>query len=162
MRRLLLLRHAATEPARPGHHDRDRRLTPDGEREAAGVGEHLRGEGTPPDVVLCSPATRARQTAAALGLDAPVVVSDRLYDAGARDIVDVLRSLGDDVERVLVVGHAPGLPAVARDLADPDRSDADALAAIEWRFPTATLASLEVAGPWAALRSAALLAVRVP
>jgi phosphohistidine phosphatase len=162
MRSLLLLRHATTEATRPGHPDRARRLTAEGEREAAGVGDHLRSQGTPLDVVLCSPATRTRQTVAALGLTAPVVVSDLLYDAGGDEIVDMLRTLEDAVGHVLVVAHAPGLPAVVHDLADPQDSDPQALATIQRRFPAATLAGLRFEGPWGELRSAALVSVRIP
>ena len=162
MRTLLLLRHATTEGARPGHPDRARRLTPDGAQEAAAVGDHLREQGVHPDVVLCSPATRGRQTVAALRLSAPVVVSDRLYNAGGDEIIDLLRTLDDEVERVLVVGHAPGLPATVHELADPESSHAQALASIAWRFPAGTLATLGVSGPWTGLRHAALLAARLP
>ena len=162
MRSLLLLRHATTEGIRPGHPDRARRLTVDGQRQAAAVGDHLRSSGTRPDIVLCSPATRAQQTAAALHLAAPVVVADRLYDAGADDIIDLLRTLEDHVAHALVVAHAPGLPATVHELADPDGSDSQAMAAVEWRFPAGTLATMNVTGPWADLRRAALVSVRLP
>ena len=162
MRSLLLLRHATAEATRPGRPDRDRQLTPDGEREAAAVGDHLRAGGTRPDLVLCSPAVRARQTADALRLDAPVVVADPLYEAGTGDLLDLLRALDDGVEQVLVVAHAPGLPALVHELADPDGSDVAALATVTRRFPAATLATVRLAGPWSGLRRATLDAVRLP
>jgi phosphohistidine phosphatase len=126
------------------------------------VGDHLRTDGSGPDVVLCSPATRVRQTVAALRLAAPVVVTDALYDAGGDEIIELLRALEDSVQQVLVVADAPGLPAVVHELADPDRSDPEALARIERRFPASTLASLDVAGRWADLRSAVLVSVLLP
>ena len=58
----MLLRHATTEDARPAAPDHARRLTAEGRREAAAVGEHLRRDGTALDLVLVSPATRARET----------------------------------------------------------------------------------------------------
>jgi phosphohistidine phosphatase len=162
VRTLLLLRHATTEHGRPGAPDTARRLTDHGLSEAAAVGKHLRGGGTAVDLVLVSPATRTRQTVEALGLDAPVVVADRLYDAGGDDVLALVRDLADDVAHVLVVGHAPGLPALVHDLADPETSDAGALAAVEYRFPAATLATLAVPGTWPDLTRAALVAVRLP
>jgi phosphohistidine phosphatase len=162
MRTLLLLRHATTEGIRPGHPDRARRLTPEGERQATAVGDHLRRNGTTLDVVLCSPATRVRQTVAALQLTAPVVVTDELYDAGGDDILELIRSLDEAVDHVLIVGHAPGLPATAHELADPDSSDPRAIATIDGRFPAAALATLNLTGPWADLRRAALMSVRLP
>jgi len=166
MRSLLLLRHARTEDSRPGHSDHSRRLTAQGEREAVLLGEYLRGSGPPVDLVICSPATRARQTATALGLSAPTVIADRLYNAGGDDIVAVLRGLAADLTSVLVVGHAPGLPAVVHDLtdrvSDRDGSDPAALAVVDSRFPAGTLAVLSVSEEWAELRSAALVSVRLP
>src|SRR5689334_511217 len=120
MRTLMLLRHAKAEDSLPGHTDNARRLTPEGEQQAAELGDHLRREHVQPDVVLSSSAVRARQTAEALGLTAPVEVTDRLYDAGGDEILALIRDLDDDIENVLVVGHSPALPAVAQELADPD------------------------------------------
>ena len=59
---LLVLRHAQTEDIRPGSRDTERRLTPDGERQARQVGEYLRAQGMTVDAVLCSSAARARKT----------------------------------------------------------------------------------------------------
>jgi phosphohistidine phosphatase len=173
MRALLLLRHAETEDVRAAGTDRARRLTPDGERQAAALGDHLRGDHlpgdhlpggpSPLDLVVCSAAVRAQQTARALRLDAPVVVSDRLYNAGGDEILALLRELADGVTRVLVVGHAPGLPAIVHELTDPATSDPAAMAAVEWRFPAGALATMSVpAEPWSALASAALVSVRLP
>jgi phosphohistidine phosphatase len=168
MRALLLLRHAETEDVRAAGTDRARRLTPDGARQAAALGDHLRGDHlrdglTRLDLVVCSSAVRAQQTAQALRTGAPVVVSDRLYNAGGDEILAILRELAEAVTHVLVVGHAPGLPAVVHQLTDPATSDPAAMAAVEWRFPAGTLATLSVpAGPWSALESAALLSVRLP
>jgi phosphohistidine phosphatase SixA len=68
-RTLLILRHAQTEDTRPGSRDSERRLTPDGERDAEQVGDHLRKQGITIDKVLCSSAARTRQTLELLKLD---------------------------------------------------------------------------------------------
>jgi phosphohistidine phosphatase len=162
MRSLLLLRHAQTENVRAAATDQARRLTPDGERQAGELGQHLRSGPTPLDLVLCSSAVRAQQTVQALRVGAPVVVSDRLYDAGGDEILVLIRELPDDVTHVLVVGHAPGLPALVHELADPATSDPAARATIEWRFPAGTMATLAVTGAWATLDAAALVSVHLP
>ena len=162
MRTLMLLRHGKTEDSRPGHRDDARRLTPAGEQQAAELGDHLRREHTQPDVVLCSSATRARQTVEALGLTAPVQVLDRLYEAGGDEIVALIRDLDDDIEHVLVVGHSPALPAVAQELADPDTSDPAGLGTLERHFPAGALATLSVDGTWSELDRASLLSIRLP
>src|SRR5215212_8827275 len=86
-RSLLVLRHAQTEEARPGRRDKERRLTPDGQRQATEAGDHLRTLGITVDTVLCSSAARARQTLELLKLDerrasGQVDVADRFYNAG--------------------------------------------------------------------------------
>lgn len=161
VRTLLVLRHAHTEDTRPGHTDHARRLTDDGRAEASGLGEHLRAQGVRVDRVLCSSATRARQTLGALGLDCPVDVSDGVYNAGSDQILDLVGDTPDDVSTLLVVGHAPGLPTLALDLADPRQSEPDALAVLETRFPPCSMATLEVDGPWAGLHRARLVSVRL-
>ena len=158
----MLMRHATTEDSRPGRRDDARRLTRQGERQAAQVGDHLRRESVQIDVVLCSSATRARQTAEALRLTAPVVVTDRLYKAGGDDVLALIRELDERVRHALVVGHSPALPAVAQELADPDASDREAVDTLERRFPAAALATLIVDGTWADLDRAALVSIRLP
>ena len=162
MRSLLLLRHAQTESTRPGSGDHARRLTPVGEQQAAAVGDHLRNTQTELDLVLCSSASRARQTAALLRTAAPVVVSDDLYEAGGDEIIALVRDLAHDVGHVLVVAHAPGLPSVVHQLADQDASDPQALATVRSRYPAGTLAVMAVTQAWPELDRAALVSVRVP
>jgi phosphohistidine phosphatase len=162
MRTLMLMRHASTEHSRPGHRDKERRLTSEGRDQAVALGDQLRSDHVEIDLVLCSSALRAQQTVEALRSAAPVVVSDRLYNAGGDEILEAVRELDDDQLHVLVVGHGPGLPALVNELADPDRSDPKALAVIDRRFPAGTLATLAVDGPWSELEQATLVSVRLP
>lgn len=156
---LLLLRHAKAENFVPGRGDEDRPLTDEGREQARGVGEALAGVQV--DRVLCSPAVRTRQTLDELGLDCPVDLNEQLYNTGSDTILSELCQLGEDVVTVLVIGHAPGVPALANDLADDDSSDPGALATLRERFPTATFAQLEFGGSWAELRSARLTHFRI-
>lgn len=162
-RTLLLLRHAEAGDPPPGGRDPDRRLTPTGEEQARAVGPALAGVAV--DAVLCSSSARTRQTLALLGLAVDperVDVSGDYYNAGADTLVTALREVDPGCRTALLVGHAPGLPSVAYELADPDTSDPAALAAIDGRFPVATLARLEFDGEWADLEAAALVEVRLP
>lgn len=156
MRSLLVLRHAHTEGTRPAGTDRDRRLTAEGRAQALSVGKHLRDAGVAVDLALCSSAARARQTLEALGLGCAVEVSGELYNAGAETILAEVQMVADDVKTLLLVGHAPGMPALAYGLADPATSDPEALETLDTRFPTGTLATLQVDTPWSRLRSATL------
>jgi phosphohistidine phosphatase len=165
-RTVLLLRHAQTEDTRPGGRDFDRQLTAEGEEQARALGAFLADQGVTVDAVLCSAAVRTRQTLNELGLALPdasrLDLSSDYYNAGSDTLVEALRDLDQDCRTVLLVGHAPGVPAVAYALADPATSDPAALAAIDGRFPAATLARLEFTGDWPELETAALVGVRLP
>lgn len=164
---LLLLRHAESEGTRPGGRDVERPLSSAGLAQARAVGDHLRAESTRVDAVLCSSATRTRQTLDALEITAGLAAeatdfSDRYYAAGADDLLDALRLLPDGVHVALLVGHAPAVPGLTYHLAETSGSDQEALHAIESRFPPATLVRLEFTGPWSSLDSARLTQVRLP
>ena len=158
MRRLVLFRHGKAETAEPGRKDRDRRLTERGRRAASLVGDYLAHHDIAPDLALCSPALRARETwrLAAERLSAPprIMEDDRLYGAEARDLLDVLRQTADDVGTLLVVGHNPGLEELADLLVGS--GDAALRAAFHGRFPTGALVVIGFVAPhWAELRRGA-------
>ncbi|MGW2303306.1 SixA phosphatase family protein [Streptomyces sp. NPDC001809] len=93
--------------------DRDRPLGPRGLRDAPAAGRFLAETTGPPDLVLCSPARRARGTweLAAAELDGPVPtrLDPRVYGADATELLDVLHRVPDEVGTLLLVGHNPGL-----------------------------------------------------
>lgn len=154
---LFLMRHAQAANSAAGQGDIARTLTRHGRSQARAVGEVLADARI--DLILCSPAARTRQTAELLQLSAPVDYRDTLYNAGARWIESELAGVADWVRTVLVVAHAPGIPALAHDLASAD-SDPTALAVIDHYFPPATLVGLEFIGPWAALDQARIVMAR--
>lgn len=162
----MLLRHAKAEAG--GAVDELRALALVGRGQCRPVGTALAAAGLVPDVVLVSSAVRTRQTwdlvRGALGADAApeVHVSDRLYEAGPSDVVELLRSVDPRSATVLVVGHEPTMSATAVVLAGPGGSD-QGFASAQAGLPTAAYAVLEVAD-WASLepRSAVLLDVVRP
>jgi phosphohistidine phosphatase len=166
-RTLLVLRHAQTEDIRPGSRDSERRLTPDGERDADQVGDYLREQGIMIDTVLCSSAARARQTFELLKLGDQldpdrVEIADLFYNAGGDTLLNAVRELPDDCQVALLIGHAPAAPGLVHELTEPASSSPEAVAAIESRFPAACLAQLEFEGDWSQLESASLVSVQMP
>lgn len=161
-RTLVLLRHGKS--AYPGGvPDHDRPLADRGRRQSALAGEHIRAVVDGFDLALCSTATRTRQTLDATGLTAGhLEYRDEIYAAEPDEILDLIRVVPDDATSVLVVGHAPGVPDLADELAGPG-SDPDARAALDRKFPTAAFAVVTVSGPWSDLPDGArLTAVTVP
>ncbi|ORX12239.1 hypothetical protein AWC32_16430 [Mycobacterium xenopi] len=163
VRTLVLLRHAKS--AYPdGVADHARPLAPRGEREAGLAGDWLRANVPAVDAVLCSTATRARQTLARTGIDAPVRYLERLYGATPGVMIDEINAVADDIGTLLVVGHEPTISEVAIGLAGADSTNTSALQRLSAKFPTSALAVLRVSGSWKhlALGGAALVDFHVP
>lgn len=162
-RTLLLLRHAKSDyPA--GVADHDRPLAPRGVREAALAGDWLRANAPAIDAVLCSTATRARQTLALSGIDAPVRYVERLYGATPGTVIEEINRMSDDVATLLVVGHEPTMSELALILAGTVESAPDAVERISAKYPTSGIAVLTIPGGWTGLEPgrAALTAFHVP
>ena len=161
--RLLLLRHAKS--AYPdGVADHDRPLAPRGVREAGLAGDWLRANVPAIDAVLCSTATRARQTLSHSGVDAPVRYARRLYGATPGMVIDEINAVSEQVTTLLVVGHEPTMSGLARILAGADGTDTAALERLSAKYPTSAIAVLAVPCGWPALERgrAALTAFHIP
>jgi phosphohistidine phosphatase len=153
-RTLVLLRHAKTET--PGERpDAERRLTPVGESDADAAGAWLADQRLRPDLVLCSPATRTRQTwqgvsialtQAQPGAGSPEVLYDRrLYEGGRTEMLDLLRAVPEHVRTVLVIGHNPTVSEMSVLLVPDDEYDGNAVG-----LPTAGMAVHRSPVPWSA------------
>ena len=141
MKRVYLLRHAKSSWKEPGLPDRDRPLAGRGRRAAKAIARHLREHRIEPDLVLCSPARRARETLEriepALGTGA-VQVEPQLYGTTPDALLQLLRDLPETVASVLLIGHNPSLQQLALDLARPSPERR----ALAEKYPTAALATL--------------------
>jgi phosphohistidine phosphatase len=145
MRRLMLLRHAKSDWSAPGRPDRERTLSPRGERAAPLMGRYLAEHDLVPQHAIVSIATRTRQTWQLLGkavADGPsVTFDDRIYEAAPIDILSAIADAPAAAENLLVVGHNPGLQSLALALAGSGASKARR--SLAEKFPTAALAVLD-------------------
>ena len=101
--------------------DKDRPLDDRGRRDAPKMGKRLAKRDVKPDLILSSPARRALTTAEIIAkkLDykrRDIVVDDRLYVCAADDLLNVIQTLGDNLERVMLFGHNPELTKLAHRL----------------------------------------------
>lgn len=101
------------------------------------------------DAVLCSTATRARETLACTGIDAPTRYVARLYGATPGAVIEEINMVGDEVTSLLVVGHEPTTSSLALILANPESSNITAAKRISQKYPTSAIAVLHIAGRWA-------------
>jgi len=147
MRRLMLLRHAKSDWSAPGTPDNERELAPRGREAAPRVGAYMARHGLKPDVVVCSIATRTRQTwelvAGALAAEPTVSYNDRLYEAGADAILALIRKSEPSTHALMLVGHNPGLHDVAQKLIAA--GDIEARQRLAEKFPTGALAIIDFA-----------------
>jgi phosphohistidine phosphatase len=145
--RLLLIRHAKSSWDDASLPDRERPLAGRGRKAAERMGAHLRNEGLRPDVVLCSPSRRTRETLELLKFSgAEVTYVDELYGASAHDLLASAREVRDDAEVVAVVGHNPGVQDLSIELARDDAAE-EALR-LRQKFPTCAVAIFDVDGTW--------------
>ncbi|OUI95620.1 phosphohistidine phosphatase [Acetobacter indonesiensis] len=122
-RRLLLLRHAEAASAPAGdfseHADLARPLTAAGRTAAIRCGDWLRTHALSPDLVLCSPARRTRETLEGLQpfLHTPSLFPtrfcDAIYEAPVEALTAQIRLAPTQARTVLLVGHNPGISALA-------------------------------------------------
>ena len=125
MRELILLRHAHAEPPVPGQADFDRPLSAEGLAEAEAVAAWLRDKALVPDRVLCSPSRRTRETLDAV-IEAVGNLDKRLDAAIYEATPGTLAGLVDahrDAERLLLVGHNPGLERLVALLSSGQSGD---------------------------------------
>jgi len=116
---------------------------------------HLRRKGIAPGVVLCSTATRARETlrrvAPALDPDVPVLFERGLYGASAHSLLRRLRTVGDSASAVLLIAHSSGIEDLALLLA----GSGERLVDVRQKFPTGALATLRFDERWRGLTAGA-------
>jgi len=136
MKTLLLLRHAKSDWGDDSLPDFDRPLAPRGKRDAPRMGKALRKRGVMPELIISSPAARAKTTIEdfmkAAHLDLTVKFAESIYGAPSSELMKVIRSLPDEISRALMVGHNPGFEDLLNRLTGKRE-----------RMPTAALARIE-------------------
>jgi phosphohistidine phosphatase len=153
MKRLFLLRHAKSSRKDSTLPDHDRPLTSRGRRASKDMAAYLREHRIEPALVLCSSATRTRQTldgvAPGLGGLPEVRIESDLYQASAAGLLARLQKVGDAVPSVMLIGHNPAMERLALDLA----GNGPQLADLASKYPTGALATLEFDGTWSELHA---------
>jgi phosphohistidine phosphatase len=154
---LSLLRHAKSSWDDTELEDHERPLAKRGTKDAPRIGKFMAAEELRPDLVLCSGAVRTRATLTLVLAELPgeppeIVYDDALYLAAPPGLLGRLAKVKASASHVLMVGHNPGLHALALMLTGS--GERKALAGLAGKFPAGALAVIEFdAGSWQALKS---------
>lgn len=147
MKHLFLLRHAKSSWDDDSLDDFDRPLNQRGKKAAPMMGKVLKERDIAPDIVLCSPAKRTKQTLKFVNetakLKGDVTFDKAIYDACAADLRKLLKKQKDSVKSILLIGHNPGLEELLEDLTGTFE-----------RLPTAALVRVDIAADeWSSINN---------
>ena len=143
MLNLMLLRHAKSSWADAGQADSDRPLNDRGKSAAVAVGRYMASNGLGPQLVLCSPARRARDTwglvAGELKAFPAILIAAEIYDFGdGKALMECLRHKAGATPSVLLVGHNPSIAGLTQNLIG--KGSAKLRERLEKKYRTAALA----------------------
>lgn len=142
MKTLYLLRHAKSQWPKQPIPDLERPLNKRGKRAAQQMGAHFKARGLQPEVVLCSPAARTRETLERLdearGQRAPVRLLKGLYLAPPSRLLATARTVEEEFQSAMIVAHEPGIRRFALTMTEPD--DSASRRGMDEKFPTGALA----------------------
>ena len=120
MKTLLIMRHGKSSWKHKELKDHERPLSKRGVRDSVKMGELLQHRELVPQLILVSTAVRTIETAKLLveasGFQGETIALDSLYLAEAEEYLHDLLTLPNEIERVMIIGHNPGLEALLQIL----------------------------------------------
>ncbi|ACF14315.1 putative phosphohistidine phosphatase, SixA [Chloroherpeton thalassium ATCC 35110] len=123
MKTVLLVRHAKSSWDDPDMKDFDRPLNKRGKRDAPFMGSLLAQKNFQPELIVASPAKRtlitAQLIAAEIEYEQEKILTDpRLYEESFNFYLDVIKSWGDQLSKIMLVGHNPIMTSMINYLAN--------------------------------------------
>lgn len=120
MKKLLLMRHAKSDWSDDSLEDFDRPLNKRGLKAAPKMGEELKKRKIIPDLILSSPAERAKKTAAlfaeANGYKNEIQYIDNFYFGIEDDVIRTIKEVDNNVQTLLVIAHNPTMEVISSQL----------------------------------------------
>jgi phosphohistidine phosphatase len=125
MKTIILVRHAKSSWKDSRLKDFDRPLNKRGKRDAPFMGKKLKDRQVMPDLILSSPAKRAKKTAASIAEEIgypkkKIRYDDKLYHSGAQALLEIMRNQDDGQGTIMLFGHNPDLGDLAEMLLKGD------------------------------------------
>jgi phosphohistidine phosphatase len=128
MKTLLLIRHAKSSWTDPDMDDFDRPLNKRGKANAPEMAQRLITRGMVPELIISSPAKRARTTAKIMANEwsypkQAILLEEELYLCYAATFLKVITKIDDDIGAVAIFAHNPGITDFANYLTEEIRID---------------------------------------
>lgn len=122
MKTLYILRHGKSSWDHSGISDFDRPLLEKGVLRTEKIGEYLLSNMLFPELIISSPARRAKETATLISkkLDIILDFDEKFYLGNPESILNTIYSLDEELSSIMVVGHNPGLTSLIRELINPN------------------------------------------
>lgn len=141
MKTLTLIRHAKSSWKDDNLDDIDRPLNKRGNRDAPMMGKRLSKRSPAPQLLVTSPAVRAKDTADSIAYEISYPTEEieeqtALYHASEDDILDAVHALDDDLDDVWLVGHNPGLQDFVEKITGFDMENLPTCAVVILQFET--------------------------
>jgi len=117
MKKLYIIRHAKSSRSDETLEDFERPLNKRGKENAPMIGERLKEKGIMPDIIISSPAKRAKSTAEMIakeiGYKKKILFDENIYEASVDELRKIIRAIDDKNSAAFLVGHNPSLNDLA-------------------------------------------------
>lgn len=137
MKKLYILRHAKSSWDNPILADFERPLNERGQKTADFMGKFIEKNDFLPELIISSPATRAKETAnivkKSANLQTDIKFEENIYEASLQTLVRIVSELNEKLQSVMLVGHNPGFENLVKFLTGAIQS-----------LPTAGLAIIDL------------------
>lgn len=125
MKKLFIVRHAKSSWDFPELSDFDRPLNKRGKKNAPEMGRRLATRNVKPDALVTSPAKRAAATARRIAEEISfplhlIIKEPQLYHGSTNGMIEVIKTVKNDVDILMIFGHNPGLTDLANQLSGSD------------------------------------------
>lgn len=125
MKSLILVRHGKAEHIKIDQHDFDRKLVDKGIEDVNELAVDLQEDGFKADLIISSSAKRAYQTAKILARvlkikEDTIIKNDLIYESNISVLLNVINSIDDKYDRVIITGHNPTFEYMIEYLSNHD------------------------------------------
>ena len=137
-KQLFLVRHGKSDWGNLDLKDFDRPLNKRGKENAPEMAERLLTRGIKFDLMVSSPAKRAKSTAkffAEAYQFESIQYEESIYEANTNTLLKVVNGLDDSADRVSMFGHNPGFTDFANELSDADIYNIPTAGVVSIQFP---------------------------